>query len=134
MSEVRSATQTTPAPSSASSGVQGLQKDAFLKLLVTQLKYQDPTKPMEDREFIAQMAQFSALEQMTNLNDGVESLTRMQTASQALGLVGHTVSLRDPDGGEPITGTLDEVRFGSGQPRLLVGGKEYSLGDVVAVH
>lgn len=50
-----------------------LDKDAFLKLLVTQLQNQDPLSPMEDREFIAQMAQFSSLEQMQNLNDTMKS-------------------------------------------------------------
>lgn len=50
-----------------------LDKDAFLKLLVTQLKNQDPLNPMEDREFIAQMAQFTSLEQMQNMNDNLKS-------------------------------------------------------------
>jgi flagellar basal-body rod modification protein FlgD len=51
-----------------------LDKDAFLRLLTTQLSHQDPLNPMEDREFIAQLAQFSALEQMQNLNENVQNL------------------------------------------------------------
>ena len=52
-----------------------LDKDAFLRLLTTQLANQDPLNPMEDREFIAQLAQFSSLEQMQNLNKNIESLS-----------------------------------------------------------
>lgn len=60
-----------------------LGKDDFLKILITQLQNQDPTNPMDDREFIAQMAQFSTLEQMTNMNTAIQNFVHLQT-SQSL--------------------------------------------------
>lgn len=59
-----------------------LGKDAFLKLLVTQLQHQDPTKPQGDAEFIAQLAQFSSLEQLTDIAKGVEKLVANLPANQ----------------------------------------------------
>lgn len=59
-----------------------LGKDDFLKILITQLQNQDPTNPMDDREFIAQMAQFSSLEQMTNMNTTLEKFIQQQTDSK----------------------------------------------------
>jgi flagellar basal-body rod modification protein FlgD len=54
-----------------------LGKDAFLQLLVTQLQHQDPTKPQADAEFIAQLAQFSSLEKLTQIADGIDTLTAL---------------------------------------------------------
>lgn len=60
-------------------GEGALGKDDFLKILITQLQNQDPTNPMDDREFISQMAQFSSLEQMTNMNKTLEKFIATQT-------------------------------------------------------
>ena len=61
-----------------------LDKDAFMLLLVTQFKYQDPLNPMEDKEFIAQLSQFSSLEQLMNLNESMTSLTDATNAQQMI--------------------------------------------------
>lgn len=73
-----------------------LDKDSFLLLLVTQFKYQDPLNPMDDKEFIAQMAQFSSLEQLMNLNTSMEGLTDATNNQQminATSYIGKRVSV-----------------------------------------
>ena len=76
-----------------------LGKDAFLRLLIAELANQDPLNPMDDREFIAQMAQFSALEQMQNLNKTLESMASMEKYS-AVNYVGTTVFFEYEKAGE----------------------------------
>jgi flagellar basal-body rod modification protein FlgD len=110
-----------------------LGKDAFLRLLITQLQYQNPLDPMKDRDFIAQMAQFSSLEQMQNLNASIDSLRLMEAASQAASLIGRQVTLLTPSGDSTLTGTVESVHFQAGVPQIVVDGVEYDLGLVAEV-
>lgn len=74
---------------SAATGSGEMDKEAFLKLLVTQFQYQDPLNPMEDKEFVAQLAQFTALEQSMTMNSNLEAMLAMQQEQQALSAVNY---------------------------------------------
>lgn len=112
----------------------GLGKDAFLKLLVTELRHQDPTKPMEDREFISQMAQFSSLEQMTNLNKEVQSLIQSSRSSEAFSLLGKRIESFNPVNNIKISGIVNSVQYNKNQLMLMVDGREVSMEHVHSVH
>lgn len=110
---------------------QSLGKDDFLKLLITQLSNQDPTSPMDNTQFIAQMAQFSSLEQMTNMNQEFGKLNNMLVSSQAVGTIGKTV---DVDvGGVKTTGTVDAVTYGN-NPQVRIGNMYYDMKQISAVY
>ena len=102
----------------------GLGKDEFMKILIAQLTHQDPTEPMKDTEFIAQMAQFSTLEQITNMSQDFNKLAGILSSSQALGLLGRTIELFD--GENMISGVVEEVS-GRETPMVLVNGKYYDF-------
>ena len=110
-----------------------LDRDAFLKLLVTQMRLQDPTHTMEDKEFIAQLAQFSSLEQITNLSSEIRALARNNASTQAVSLIGKTVEYLDVSSGASRTGTVESVRFQDGSPTLVIGGAEVLPVYVVSV-
>jgi flagellar basal-body rod modification protein FlgD len=98
-----------------------LGKDAFLKLLTTQLQHQDPLNPMEDSEFMGQMAQFSTLEQITNMAGANTAMADNLAFSKSVSLIGRTVSYLDADK-QPQTGKVDRVTTTDGKPALTVGG------------
>ncbi|MEG6568308.1 flagellar hook capping FlgD N-terminal domain-containing protein [Thermoanaerobacterium thermosaccharolyticum] len=105
-----------------------LGKNEYLQLLVTQLENQDPLNPMDDKEFIAQMAQFSALEQMLNLNNSFNAV-------KAYSLLGKTISANIDSNGSSstITGKVDAVKFDGGNYYLEVQGSNVSLDSVTSV-
>ena len=109
---------------------ESLDKDDFMKILITQLTHQDPTKPMEDKAFIAQMAQFSTLEQMSNMSQEFTTLKSVMMSNQAYSLLGRNVTVAD--GEQIVTGVVEEV-VGREYPQLLVGGKYYDFSQVEAV-
>ena len=106
---------------------QSLGKDDFLKILITQLSYQDPTSPMEDKEFIAQMAQFSTLEQMTSMSKDFARLTSMIAGTQASSALGKNVELLA--GEELIQGKVKAISKGD-SPTVLVNGVFYDWDQV----
>lgn len=107
-----------------------LGKDEFLKILVVQLQNQDPLNPMEDREFIAQMAQFSTLEQIQNLNNSV-------TFSRAYDLIGKNIitEVLSEDGKsiDLIMGKVNAVFSSAGEIFLSVGDKNIKFSDKIVV-
>jgi flagellar basal-body rod modification protein FlgD len=109
---------------------QSLGKDDFLKLLITQLSYQDPTAPMQDKEFIAQMAQFSSLEQMTTMSRDFAKLTAIVSGSEASQSLGKNVEL--VEGENVIQGTVKAVTRGE-TPMVLVNGSYYNWNQVKKV-
>jgi flagellar basal-body rod modification protein FlgD len=107
-----------------------LGKDDFLKLLITQLSHQDPTQPLQDREFVAQMAQFSTLEQMTNMTGELSKVLGLMARSQAVNLLGKTVELAVGEG--KASGVVEAIS-GSEYPQVLVGGQYYDVSQVLSV-
>ncbi|ASQ29088.1 flagellar hook assembly protein FlgD [Borrelia miyamotoi] len=108
-----------------------LGRDDFLKLLITQLKYQDPTDPMKDKEFVAQMAQFSALEQMTNMSKSFESLSFALGKNKDLGLLGKIVEFENVDG-EIVKGKVTNIKMGV-VPQIMIDGKYYVYDNILSV-
>jgi flagellar basal-body rod modification protein FlgD len=123
MPTVPSTTQATPSTGAVAGKALGpsLGKDDFLKLLVGQLKNQDPMNPTSDTDFIGQMAQFSQLEQTTNMATANGELIAQQTGARAVSLLGRHVTYPDTAGAS-TTGVVEKVEWSAGKPKLTVAG------------
>ena len=122
------AVQTT----STSSPSQTMGKDDFLKLLVAQMRFQNPMSPTDPTQFMAQTAQFTMVEKLENMEKASTSLLNAQQATEATGMLGQQVVATGPDGND-VTGIVTGMRITSTGPQLKVGALEIGLDAVKEV-
>ncbi|WP_101525397.1 flagellar hook assembly protein FlgD [Nocardioides houyundeii] len=121
------------APTAAPSQSATADKDMFLNLLVAQMRYQDPLNPTDSGQFLAQSAQFTALEKMQAVADQTAMLVASQMAFGATGLVGRDVTWTDATTGATSSGLVQGVTFSTEGPLLDVGGQQVPLALVATV-
>src|SRR5262245_42804039 len=135
-------TASQPSALGAAAGLpaQALDKTAFMELLVAQLQNQDPLEPASNEEFIGQLANFSSLEQLENLNDNFMTMVLLNQSNALLGqmtegsaLIGQSVTWLDPTTGEGGTGVVGSVKIVDGTAFLNVDGQDVALIDVTEV-
>jgi flagellar basal-body rod modification protein FlgD len=105
--------------------------DDFLKLLTVQLQNQDPLKPMEDTAFMAQMAQFTSLQQTRDLNKNFTTFTKQQSMLSATQFLGKLVTLNTPSG--EVSGRVSNVTLDNDSPKIIVNGTAYATDAVIDV-
>jgi flagellar basal-body rod modification protein FlgD len=127
-----SATAGSTDSSSTAATTQQVDKDMFLKLMVTQLRNQDPMNPTDSSQFLAQTAQFTSLEKLTSIEEQASQALSAQLAFGASGLVGKSVDYTDATGAQ-TSGKVDSVSFTATGPVLSIGGTDVSLSSVVGV-
>jgi flagellar basal-body rod modification protein FlgD len=115
-------TSTTTSSSSFTQAAGGqIGKDTFLKLLAAQLQHQNPLNPTDDQQFLAQMAQMSEVEQVTNMAKGQEEITRSQQMTEAVSLIGRSVTWLDANGTH--SAVVESVQAGADGPTVTAGGQ-----------
>ena len=149
ITDMKNATSQAEAADKAKNGVSNdmTDKNMFLKLMLKQMEYQDPTEPTSNEEWLSQMAQYSSLESAQNTQTAIEKLSSLVTElsdaystsagiSQTLNLLGKEVTIIDPEdktGETKITGTVEEASFDGGVGSVKVNGKNYSIAYITAV-
>jgi flagellar basal-body rod modification protein FlgD len=131
---------TDPYSGATSQATQSLDKNAFMKLLVSQLEHQDPLSPVANEDFVAQLATFSSLEQLEGLNQNViamialnQSNALLSQLTQSSDLIGKEVTWQDFDTEVEQTGTVESVKIVDGLAVLRIDGQDVPLAAVVEV-
>jgi flagellar basal-body rod modification protein FlgD len=131
-SSIDGARTASPGQASRSDSTGLLGQDAFLKLLVAEMQHQDPMQPTDSAQMMAQLAQFSSVEQLNKVASSITSMQSSQTFSGAVALLGKSVTYTKDDG-STATGTVGAVTANGGSPVLQVGSDSVSLANVTEV-
>jgi flagellar basal-body rod modification protein FlgD len=122
----------SPSTTSATSPHDAMGRDAFLQLLVAQLRHQDPLNPLQGAEFIAQTAQFTMVERMEQMSVQNSEALSMQRSMTGAALIGSQVTWLD-DRGVPHEGVVSSVRFDPRGPLLSIDGQQIPLTAVMGI-
>ena len=121
-----------PPPGSSRIPLRTLNQDDFLKLVVAQLTTQDPMNPQKDTEFIAQMAQFTTLEQSKSMQSDIAGLRTDGQLLRANSLLGRVVALQNQDG-TLTRGTVSAIHVEAGKPQIIINDQPYEVSDLVSI-
>lgn len=130
MEGIGSATSTSATPSPAGGGLSALDGDAFLQLMVAQMKYQNPFEPMDTSQMLQQTASLTTVETLQQVAAGQRALMGIQQATVASSLMGKEVKALSLEGAE-ITGPVEKVNFTADGPILTINGEEVPIGNVI---
>lgn len=149
ITDMKNATSQAEAADKAKNGIKNdmTDKNMFLKLMLKQMEYQDPTEPTSNEQWLSQMAQYSSLESAQNTQSSIEKLSTLvynlseaystsAGITQTLNLLGKEVTIVDPEdktGGTKITGKVEEASFEDGTGSVKVNGKNYSIAYITSV-
>ena len=113
--------------------VGGMTQNDFLQLLVSQLQNQDPLNPMSSDQFLQEMASFTEVVDLSQLEQLTQGLLSSEAVTQGLQLLGRTVTAIDPSSGQSVTGTVSSLSMQGGQPMLTIGSSLLPVSSVVTV-
>lgn len=102
-------------------------QEDFLRIFLTQLSFQDPLEPLDNREFIVQLSQLTGVEQARITNDNIEGLLEVHAADQTIGLIGRTVEVSSQTNTGAVVGQVNTITFSSGSPLLTVEAEDGSF-------
>ena len=114
-------------------GSSAVNKDEFLKLFVAQLKNQSPLDPLKGHEFIAQLAQFSSVEQLTSLNASFADTLKFQQLSGGSEFIGKKATFVDPAGGGIDTGVIQGATVNGDSVSVIIGNQEIPIANVTGI-